>query len=68
MEKMSTLCRSQMREGEDVMAIKTKLYDVISVCQTSSTVTQELFSSRQRRQKLVKTIFIYMKRWICSFL
>ena len=37
--------------------VKTKLYDVISVCKTSGTTTQELFSPRQRRQKLVKTIF-----------
>ena len=37
--------------------VKTKLYDVISVCQTSGTATQELFSPWQQCQKLVKTIF-----------
>ena len=40
-----------------VLNVETKLYDVISVCQTSDTATQELFSPQQRRQKLVQTIF-----------
>ena len=35
----------------------TKMYDMINICQTSGTATQELFNPRQRRQKLVKTIF-----------
>ena len=34
---------------------KIKMYDVISVCQTSGTATQELFSPQQRIQKLVMT-------------
>ena len=37
--------------------VKIELYDVISVCQTFGTATQELFSPRQRCQKLIKTIF-----------
>ena len=42
-----------------LLSVKTKLYDVINVCQTSGTATQELFSSRQRHQKLVHQIYIY---------
>ena len=39
------------------VVVKTKLYDVINVCQTFGTATQELFSLRQRHKILVKTIF-----------
>ena len=48
--------------------VKTKLYDVISVCQTSCAATQELFNFRQRRQKLVKTIFHTYKNLNLFFL
>ena len=48
--------------------VKTKLYDVISVCQTSGTATEEIFSPRQRCQKHVKTIFHIRKKMDLLFL
>ena len=42
--------------------VETKLYDVISVCQTYGIATQELFSPRKQCQKLVETIFHIHKK------